>query len=71
MVRAERVVRYTEIPPEADLDNPKDKPPTSWPAKGQITFDHVSFAYDTSTPLVLRNIYCDIQPAEKVSENVK
>ena len=67
MVKAERIIRYTQIAPEAALDNEIEKPPPSWPSDGKITFDHVSFAYDTETPIILKNIYCDIQAKEKVT----
>ena len=66
MVKAERVIRYSRLKPEAELKNEATKPPVAWPQEGRIVFDHVSFAYGEESPLVLKNIFCDIQPKEKV-----
>ena len=66
MVKAERVIRYSKLKPEAELENEATKPPSTWPHEGRIVFDHVSFAYADDSPLVLKNIFCDIKPSEKV-----
>ena len=66
MIKAERVIRYTKLEPEAALENEVTKPPADWPSQGRIVFDHVSFAYSDDTKIVLKNIFCDIQPREKV-----
>jgi ABC-type multidrug transport system fused ATPase/permease subunit len=66
MTKAERVIRYTKLEPEADLENEATKPIVPWPSEGRIVFDHVSFAYSDDTKVVLKNIFCDIQAREKV-----
>lgn len=50
---------------------PEDKPeeihvpPPTWPARGEIDFDHVSAGYNTST-LAVKDITVAIQPGQKV-----
>jgi ABC-type multidrug transport system fused ATPase/permease subunit len=66
MTKAERVMRYTKIEPEAAIENEATKPPADWPSKGRIVFDHVTFAYSSDSPAVLKDVSCDIRPGEKV-----
>ncbi|EMD36548.1 hypothetical protein CERSUDRAFT_115579 [Gelatoporia subvermispora B] len=61
----ERVLYYTELPPEGDWETPKD-PPQSWPDKGQIDFKEVELAYRPGLPLVLKGVTFSINPGEKV-----
>ena len=39
MDAVERVLHYTELPPEGDFTTPDD--PLTWPMKGKITFSSV------------------------------
>lgn len=41
-------------------------PPSSWPAKGEVKFDHVKMAYREGLPLVLKDVSFDIKAGEKV-----
>lgn len=65
MVKAERVIRYTKLPPEADQES-KNPPHPSWPEDGDIVFDNVSFTYHADGPLVLKDINCRVKAGEKV-----
>ncbi|KAI0795014.1 multidrug resistance-associated ABC transporter [Abortiporus biennis] len=61
----ERVLHYTELPPEGDDTTPND-PPSSWPDKGAIKFDKVDLAYREGLPLVLKGVDFEVKPGEKV-----
>lgn len=65
MNAVERVLVYTELPPEGLLETPND-PPASWPEKGAIKFEGVEMSYREGLPLVLKGITFDIKPGEKV-----
>lgn len=65
MNAVERVLHYTELPPEGDPVKPDD-PPTSWPQNGAISFKNVQLAYRPGLPLVLKDVSFDIKPGEKV-----
>jgi ABC-type multidrug transport system fused ATPase/permease subunit len=68
MISGERVMRYTRLEPEAELETlpQNEKPPPSWPDKGMITMEDVAFQYSSELPLVLKDLCFTIQPAEKV-----
>lgn len=70
LMSVERVLEYTALPTEKQPDVPKTSPP-EWPHQGKITFREVGLRYDTSTPLVLRNLNLVIQPNEKVKIIIK
>ncbi|KAI0087237.1 multidrug resistance-associated ABC transporter [Irpex rosettiformis] len=61
----ERVLHYTELPPEGDLTTSNDPSP-SWPEKGEISFENVEMAYRKGLPLVLKDISFNIKAGEKV-----
>jgi ATP-binding cassette subfamily C (CFTR/MRP) protein 1 len=65
MNAVERVLVYTELPPEGEAQTPNDPPP-SWPEKGEIKFVDVELAYREGLPLVLKGISFEITPGEKV-----
>ncbi|KAG6873111.1 hypothetical protein C0995_002774 [Termitomyces sp. Mi166 len=65
MNAVERVLHYTELPPEAASTTPDDPPP-SWPEKGQISFMNVDLAYREGLPLVLKDVSFNVRPGEKV-----
>ncbi|KAK3762198.1 hypothetical protein RRG08_057436 [Elysia crispata] len=67
MVSVERVLQYTRLPVEADLESkPGQKPPDTWPACGSLRARDVSLKYSPSGPCVLRDINFDIRGGEKV-----
>ncbi|RDB25946.1 Multidrug resistance-associated protein 1 [Hypsizygus marmoreus] len=65
MNAVERVLHYSELPPEADATTLNDPPP-SWPEKGGITFEKVELAYREGLPLVLKGVSFQVNPGEKV-----
>ncbi|KAF8066642.1 multidrug resistance-associated ABC transporter [Lyophyllum atratum] len=65
MNAVERILHYAELPPEAASATPDD-PPSSWPAKGQITFTNVDLVYREGLPLVLKDVSFKISAREKV-----
>ena len=66
MNAVERVLVYTELPPEGDATTPND-PPATWPDNGLIKFQNVELIYREGLPLVLKDISFQVQPGEKVS----
>ncbi|MBQ2260985.1 MAG: ABC transporter ATP-binding protein [Loktanella sp.] len=58
--------RYIELlETEPEIVDAPDAVPTP-PLQGRVTFDNVSFGYDTTRP-VLRNVSLDVQPGETVA----
>lgn len=67
MTSVERVVEYSIIEHEADLESkPSQKPPKTWPDQGKIEFKHVYLRYFPCDPPVLKDLSFEIQPKEKV-----
>ncbi|XP_070204431.1 ATP-binding cassette sub-family C member 9-like [Littorina saxatilis] len=68
MNAVERVLEYTDIPPETtDTDGEKpDVYDDSWPSKGKVVFRHVTLTYDEELDPVLSNASFIINPGEKV-----
>lgn len=67
MTSAERVLEYTKVVKERDLEtHPDQKPPSGWPAKGMIQFEHIHLKYCQTDPLVLKDLNFSIQPSQKV-----
>jgi len=65
MNAVERVLVYTDLPPEGDAQTPND-PPTCWPENGEIKFMEVELSYREGLPLVLKGISFEVKPGEKV-----
>lgn len=68
MTAVERVLEYSNIKAEADLEAPKYKKPTiDWPKQGSITMKDFSLTYPGSGDIpVLKNLNCHIKGGEKV-----
>lgn len=66
MVSVERILEYTNLPPEGD---PKRavKISKEWPQRGEIIFDHVSLRYAADLPHVLHDVSFVIKPSDKVN----
>lgn len=69
MNAVERVLHYSDLPPEGDASTPGD-PPMSWPEKGHISFIDVEMTYREGLPLVLKGITFQVHPGEKVRLNL-
>uniref|UniRef100_A0A1A9X2R7 Multidrug resistance-associated protein lethal(2)03659 n=1 Tax=Glossina brevipalpis TaxID=37001 RepID=A0A1A9X2R7_9MUSC len=63
MTSVERVLQYTDIEQESDLDKP---PPNIWPSHGLIEFRNVYCRYDPNKSPILRGINIVIEPGWKV-----
>ncbi|KAE9540068.1 hypothetical protein AGLY_005320 [Aphis glycines] len=67
MTSVERVLEYTNVPQEAELESSQDKkPPKEWPDKGQIVFENFYLRYSLDTAHVLKNLNIQIQAMEKI-----
>lgn len=67
MTSVERILEYTKVEKETDLkEHPVQKPPSGWPMKGMIQFDHMNLKYSPVDPPVLKDLSFIIQPAQKV-----
>ncbi|KAK3795778.1 hypothetical protein RRG08_031859 [Elysia crispata] len=67
MISVERVLQYTRLPKEADLESkPDHKPPDTWPSSGSLQAKSVSLKYSPSAPFVLRDVSFDIHGGEKI-----
>ncbi|XP_015788861.1 multidrug resistance-associated protein 4-like [Tetranychus urticae] len=65
MTSVERIVEYTTLPLEAELETEK-RPPPEWPTKGLIKFDHLTLQYPTAPKPTLENITITIHSGEKI-----
>lgn len=81
MMSVERILEYTQLPPEANLRNKgkfvkhtnkqdlialPQNAPTNWPSEGCIQFKNVYMRYTDEDPPVLKNLNLLILPREKV-----
>jgi ABC-type multidrug transport system fused ATPase/permease subunit len=66
IVSVERVLEYARLPSEAPEIIHKNRPPVSWPAKGEVEFHNYSARYREGLDLVLKNISLDIKSHEKI-----
>lgn len=67
MTSVERVVEYSAIEHESELESlPTKKPSASWPERGKIEFKHVFLKYFPEDPFILRDVNFILQPKEKV-----
>lgn len=68
MTSVERIMEYASLKQEAQLEsNPDEKPPESWPEKGQLKITDLNFKYSDDGPLVLKGLNFEVYPEEKVS----
>ena len=66
IVSVERVLEYAALPSEAREVIPGQRPSTSWPASGAVSFHNYSTRYRPGLDLVLKDINLDIMPREKI-----
>ena len=66
IVSVERVLEYARLPSEAPEVISKNRPPISWPAYGQVRFDHYSTRYRQGLDLVLKNVNIDVKSREHI-----
>lgn len=79
MTSTERAAEYSKLIPEGATkchhkphqpgsasQYHQKRPPPGWPTQGAITLKDVSLSYLPTSPPVLKNISCSIQPQEKI-----
>ncbi|XP_074025677.1 probable multidrug resistance-associated protein lethal(2)03659 isoform X3 [Leptinotarsa decemlineata] len=67
MTSVERVIEYSFIEHEAELESTPDrKPKDSWPEEGRLEFKHVFLKYFPQDPFVLKDLNFIINPREKI-----
>ena len=67
MTCVERIFQFTQLEKEGPFESePGQKPPSSWPAKGQIKFDHVYLYYSNTDAPILKDLNFVIKPGTKV-----
>lgn len=57
---------YIQLEPEAPLDIPDAEPPASWPATGDVAYEHVAARYRKNLDLILKDVSFAIKGGEKV-----
>lgn len=66
IVSVERVLEYAQLPSEAPEIIHRNRPPVSWPAKGEVEFKNYSARYREGLDLILKNICLSIKSHEKI-----
>ena len=66
MTSTERVLEYTRLKPEGQLET-ETVPPADWPQHGSIALEGVSASYSDGGPLILKDLTCHIKGQEKVT----
>ncbi|KAK5652526.1 hypothetical protein OQA88_10432 [Cercophora sp. LCS_1] len=66
IVSVERVLEYANLPSEAPEIIHRNRPPVSWPARGEVEFANYSARYREGLDLVLKNVSLDIKSHEKI-----
>lgn len=66
MNSVERLREYFSIEQEPPREIPENKPPSSWPEKGEIKVENVSLRYDPNLPRVIKDVSFTVEPKNKV-----
>ncbi|KAJ0181179.1 hypothetical protein K1T71_003264 [Dendrolimus kikuchii] len=66
MTAVERVLEYTRLPTEENMEHGPTKPPNEWPIAGHIQFEDLSLRYDPEEAPVLKNLNFEIKSGWKV-----
>ncbi|XP_068628827.1 ATP-binding cassette sub-family C member 4-like [Battus philenor] len=66
MTSVERVLEYSRLPSEENMEEGPINPPKDWPSKGAVKFENVSMKYDDDGPFVLRDLNFEIESGWKV-----
>ncbi|ETW02777.1 hypothetical protein H310_05268 [Aphanomyces invadans] len=66
LIAPERLHEYIQLTKEGDRHTGLDKADPSWPAHGHVHFDHVSYRYKATDPLVLQDVSFSVAGGEKV-----
>jgi ATP-binding cassette subfamily C (CFTR/MRP) protein 4 len=66
MISVERVLEYSKLDTEMDLES-DSPPPPSWPQHGKIVAKNAKLRYGPDTPWVFKGLNFEIKEKEKVS----
>nr|ADH16740.1 ABC transporter family C protein ABCC2 [Heliothis virescens] len=66
MTAVERVLEYTQLPMETNMEQGPTNPPKEWPNAGRVTFSNVYLNYSVEDPPVLKDLNFEIQSGWKV-----
>ncbi|XP_026726078.1 multidrug resistance-associated protein 4-like [Trichoplusia ni] len=66
MTAVERVLDYTKLPTEKNMDTGPTTPPNDWPKLGQVAFSNVYLNYSVEDPPVLKDLNFVINSGWKV-----
>ncbi|XP_038209551.1 uncharacterized protein LOC119830563 [Zerene cesonia] len=66
MTSVERVLEYTNLPPEENMEDGPTQPPEVWPTQGNVEFENVYLQYGEEDPPVLKDLSFNIQGGWKV-----
>lgn len=66
LTSVERIVEYTDLPPEGDRIRPDCRPPSGWPSRGVLEFNDYKMRYRPGLDLVLKGVNVRIESSEKV-----
>ncbi|CAH1159391.1 unnamed protein product [Phaedon cochleariae] len=66
MTSVERVMQYTRMQKEEELNVAANTKPSNWPSAGKIIFKNTYLRYCIDDPPVLKNLSMIIKPGEKV-----
>ncbi|XP_046974021.1 uncharacterized protein LOC124540463 [Vanessa cardui] len=66
MTSVERVLEYSKLPAEENMEDGPTQPPPNWPSDGQIQFENVSLKYGAEDPPVLKDLNFTINSGWKV-----
>nr|ASU47347.1 ABCC2 [Cnaphalocrocis medinalis] len=66
MTAVERMLEYTNLPKEENLEVGRIEPTQQWPSSGHVTFENVFMRYGPSDPYVLKNLNIQIKDGWKV-----
>ncbi|KAJ2946418.1 hypothetical protein O0L34_g12457 [Tuta absoluta] len=62
----ERVLEYSDLPPEKNINDGQAPPSAEWPTKGHISFENIYMKYSEEGDYVLRNLNFTIESGWKV-----
>ncbi|KAM7356664.1 uncharacterized protein ACRADG_002316 [Cochliomyia hominivorax] len=67
MTSVERVLEYTNLPPEPPMETEEAlKPKGQWPSKGRIEFVSFHLRYNPDADYILKNLNFTIEPKQKI-----
>ncbi|KAK4787178.1 hypothetical protein SAY86_011011 [Trapa natans] len=66
IISVERLNQYMHVPSEAPIVVENNRPPSNWPAIGEVEIQDLQIRYRSGTPLVLRGLSCTFQGGHKI-----